>query len=103
MVNIVIYLNTESEAKQLVADLLHAKLIANGSIDINNISYRLENEKLLCTVNNVVTVQTKSLLFHDIEKVVMDKLGSDVPIYCVPIINSNEAFDSFIRNNTKKI
>ena len=43
MVNIVIYLKQEFDAMELVKSLLTEKLVASASIDINNASYKMEN------------------------------------------------------------
>ena len=103
MVNVIIYLDKINEAKELIDSLLKLELIANASIDTDNVSYKMENGEVVQTINNVITAQTKSLLFHELEIFIKEKYSNHVPIYCIPIINSNLAFDDFIRNNTKKI
>lgn len=102
MVNIIIYLNEENEANVLVETLLMEGLIANASIDTDNISYRIENNKMVMNVNCVNTVQTKSLFFSQIENWIKEKYGDDVQIYSVPITQANHSFDTLIRTNTKK-
>jgi uncharacterized protein involved in tolerance to divalent cations len=103
MVNVIIYLDEQHEAKELVDSLLHAGLIANASIDDKNISYLLKNNKVVESVNSVITAQTKSLLFSTIEDFVQEKFGDRVPLYSVPITQANHSFDLLMRNNTKKV
>lgn len=45
MVNVIIYLNKSLDAKELVDALLGNQLIANASIDLDNVSYQLENDR----------------------------------------------------------
>jgi uncharacterized protein involved in tolerance to divalent cations len=103
MVNVIIYLEKKNEALELVSDLLAARLIGHASIDTENNSYRQENGKVLHEVNSVITAQTKSLLFSQIETFVIEKYGSHVPIYSLPITQSNSTFDAIIRQSTLKI
>ena len=103
MVNIIIYLNSNNPAQELVNELLEEGLIANASIDIDNVSYKKENDGVVQIVNTVITCQTKSMLFPLIEKLIMHKYGQEIPIYSLPIIQSNSSFDQMIRNRTIKI
>jgi uncharacterized protein involved in tolerance to divalent cations len=103
MVNVVIYTDKISVARNLVALLLKNELVANASIDKNNTIYRLANKKVIKKTNIVITTQTKSLLFSHIEKLIKDKYGDQIPIYSVPITQANHSFDVLIRSNTKKI
>lgn len=103
MVNVIVYLDKINDAQDLVDILLRDGLVANASIDIDNISYRIENNELIKNVNCVITAQTKSLLFSSIEKYIRQKFGDDVQIYSVPITQANNSFDTLIRSNTKKI
>lgn len=103
MVNIIIYLNNNNPAQDLVNELLDEGLIANASIDIDNISYKKEHEGIVKNINTVITCQTKSMLFPLIEKLIMQKYGQEIPIYSLPIIQSNSTFDQLIRNRTIKI
>ncbi len=103
MVNVVIYLKKGHEAQALVRHLLEEKLIASASIDINNVSYKLENSTITEEVYTVVTAQSKSLLFNDIVKAVEAKMGADTPIVSTPIVASNNEFDKTIRNKTMPI
>jgi uncharacterized protein involved in tolerance to divalent cations len=100
MVNVIIYLKKHHPAKALVEHLLGEKLIASASIDENNIQYKLEDGMLKQETNNVITAQTKSLLFQNIIKSVRSFTGEETPINSVPIVSSNETFDNLIRTNT---
>ena len=68
MINVIIYLKKQHKAKELVKHLLTEKLIASASIDENNISYRMEENIVVEEVNDVITAQSKSLLFTEILK-----------------------------------
>lgn len=100
MVNIIIYLKKEDSAKKMVEFLLEEKLIASATIDENNFSYKLENDKVSKTVFSVITAQSKSLLFNEIVKAVEAKIGKDTPIISTPIVASNRIFDDTVRTNT---
>lgn len=103
MVNIIIYLDRKHDAQALVNGLLKDELIANASIDRDNVSYRMENETFVKNVNNVITAQTKALLFSHIEKLIKEQYGENIPIYSLPITQANGPFDAMVRNNTRKI
>ena len=103
MVNVIIYLEEQYSAKELVDGLLQEGLIANASIDEKNISYVLRNDQIIETVNSVISTQTKSLLFSKIEEFVRARFGDRVPIYSLPITQANHSFDLMLRNNTKKV
>jgi uncharacterized protein involved in tolerance to divalent cations len=103
MINIVIYLKKQHNAKELVKHLLTEKLIASASIDENNISYRMEANAVVEEVNNVITAQSKSLLFTEILKAVRYKIGEEVPINSTPIVGVNRIFDEIIRSSTLPI
>ena len=103
MINAIIYIDKVHDAKVLVEILLKDGLIANASIDNDNISYKIEDNEMIKNVNNVITAQTKSLLFSLIEKYIKEKYGDNVQIYSVPITQANNSFDALIRSNTKKI
>lgn len=100
MVNIIIYLNKEQNAKDLVMHLLKEKQIASASIDENNISYELENNTFSEKVYSVITAQSKALLFNDVVNAVTDKIGYELPINSIPIVASNKLFDTKIKNKT---
>jgi uncharacterized protein involved in tolerance to divalent cations len=100
MLNLIIYLNHQTDAKVLIKNLLTQKLIANASIDINNEVYKLEGEELVSNKIIVVTAQTKSMLFSQIEKYIAATYGEDIPIYSMPIMQANHSFDHLIRSTT---
>jgi uncharacterized protein involved in tolerance to divalent cations len=100
MVNIIIYLEKEHNAKDLVKHLLSEKLIASASIDENNISYELENNNFSEKVFSVITAQSKALLFNDVINAVTKKIGFELPINSIPIVASNKLFDTKIKSKT---
>lgn len=100
MINVIIYLKKEHNAKELVKYLLSKKLIASASIDENNVSYIYENEEFLEEIYSVITSQSKSLLFNDIVKAVESKIGEKIPINSTPIVSSNKSFDDLVRTKT---
>jgi hypothetical protein len=100
MINCIIYLNQNHPAQELVNELLDECLIANASMDVDNISYKKEPEGIVKTINTVITCQTKSMLFPLIEKWIYKKYGDEIPIYSLPIIQSNYSFDQMIRKRT---
>lgn len=102
MVNIIIYLPQNENAHTLVNQLLDAELIANASIDKDNVLYRKEVDGIDQMVNTVITCQTKSLLFPTIVKWINEKYGPEIPIFSMPIIQSNKSFDQLIRSKTLK-
>jgi uncharacterized protein involved in tolerance to divalent cations len=103
MVNIIIYLNKENEARELTDILLEEKLIAKATIDLNNITYKMENGKIITVINSVITAQTKAMLFTAIQQKVLDLYGPEVPMYSIPITQANPGFDGWIRDNTRKV
>jgi len=100
MVNVIIYLKKHHNEKELVKYLLTEKLIASASIDENNILYKLENGTVYEDAYNVITSQSKSLLFTEIVKAVENKIGEETPINSIPIVSSNKMFDDAIRTKT---
>lgn len=100
MVNVIIYLRKEHNAKEIVEFLLNEKLIASASIDENNISYKFENGQFLEDTYNVITSQSKSLLFSEIVKALETKTGESTPIISTPIVASNRIFDDAIKART---
>ena len=102
MINVVIFLHEINEAKELTDLLLREKLVAHANIDETNITYTVENDEIVRSVNSVITAQTKALLFSDIERFVIDMYGDKVQIFSMPITQSSHTFDSLIRNNTRK-
>jgi uncharacterized protein involved in tolerance to divalent cations len=101
MINLVIYLDRLNEAKDLVTLLLKEGLIANASIDHDNVSYRMQDGELQKTVNSVITAQTRSMLFLGITKLIEEHYGEHVPVYSMPITQANASFDQLIRDHTK--
>jgi uncharacterized protein involved in tolerance to divalent cations len=102
MVNIIIYLNSESDAEQLAIDLLKAKLVAHASIDIENKSFVYDNE-LIKEINFVVTVQTKALLFTAVEEYVKNHYGENIKIFSLPITQCNKAFYDYLLEHAVKV
>ncbi len=102
MVNIIIYLHQNHVAQELINELLLEGLIANASIDKDNISFKKENEGVIQSLNTVITCQTKAMLFPTIEKLIKQKYGEKIPVYSLPIIQSNSSFDQLIRSRTIK-
>jgi uncharacterized protein involved in tolerance to divalent cations len=100
MINIMIYFEKLDEAQMLINQLLSESLIANASIDSNNISYMLKEGVIQTKIYAVVTAQTKNLLFSQIEHIVAEKFGDSVLMYSLPITNANIYFDQEIRNKT---
>lgn len=103
MINLIIYLDKKHDASELVNMLLKGELVANASIDLDNVSYRSENGQVVQSVNNVITGQTKALLFSQIERIVREKYGDKTALYSLPITQANSYFDALIRNATLKI
>lgn len=102
MVNLVIYLKKDYDPVGLVERLLSAQLVASASIDQNNESFTLQDGTLSKEVYNVITAQTKSLLFTEITKVIEAEFGPDVPVNATPIVASNRIFDELLRSRTLK-
>ncbi|MFT6827376.1 MAG: hypothetical protein ACJA2S_003984 [Cyclobacteriaceae bacterium] len=100
MVNVIIYLKKEHDAKELVKFLLTERLIGSASIDQNNVSYKLVDSQFSEEVYSVITAQSKSLLFNKIVDTVEEKIGEETPINSTPIVGSNRMFDHFIKENT---
>jgi uncharacterized protein involved in tolerance to divalent cations len=102
MVNVLIYLNSDYDPHMLVEQLLHQKLIAKATIDFDNKSYQMEEDEIVVRQYNVLTIQTQSLLFTKLEQFVEREYASSIPIYSLPITQSNSWFDNYVRNQTKK-
>ncbi len=79
MVNIIIYLEQTINAQHLVEDLLKEQLFANVTIDKENVSYKIENGEIVTTIKTVITAQTKSLLFTQIDNFIKEKYGAHIP------------------------
>ena len=102
MVNVLIYLNTDYDPHRLVEQLLEQRLIAKATIDFDNKSYQIEEDEIVVRQYNVLTIQTRSLLFTKLEQFVEREYESTIPIYSLPITQSNSWFDNYVRNQTKK-
>lgn len=102
MVNVLIYLNSDYDPHKLVEQLLLQKLIAKATIDFDNKSYQMEEGEIVVRHYNVLTIQTQSLLFTKLEQFVEREYASSIPIYSLPITQSNSWFDNYVRNQTKK-
>jgi hypothetical protein len=100
MVNVIIYLKTVHNPKTIVESLLNERLVASASIDYNNVLYELSDLLVSEEHYNVITAQSKSLLFSDIVEFVQSKVGLEVLVISTPIVGSNRLFDSLIREKT---
>lgn len=100
MINVIIYLKKEHSPNELVKFLLTEKLISSASIDENNTSYRLAENEIVKEIYNVITAQSKSLLFKAIINAVEAKIGEETPVFSTPIVGSNSIFDNTIRSQT---
>lgn len=103
MINVMIYLENTHDAEELVSVLLRKQLIASATIDLNNISYVIEGDQIIQNNYNVITAQSKSLLFSEVVKFVEYQYGKHIPIISIPIIGSNSTFNEFITTKTLKI
>lgn len=103
MVNVLIYLNSQTNPVELVELLLKSNLIAKATIDVNNESFELYNGKITTKKYSIVTIQTKSLLFSKIVTLIEENFSANIPIYSLPITQSNHWFDEFVREQTLKI
>ena len=103
MVNIVIYLNDSFDPDRIVESLLEKKLIAKATVDRDNKSYEFGHNGIETKCYSIITMQTKSMLFSEISDIVASQFSADIPIYSLPITQSNKWFDEFVRTNTRKI
>lgn len=103
MVNVIIYLNQNESAEDLAKDLVESGLAAGASIDINNSHYVKRDDRVVKTVHTVITLQSKALLFNEIVHFVENFLGEEVPIYSMPITQTDERFHQLIRERTREI
>lgn len=101
MVNVLIYLKSEIDPNQVVKRLLEERIIAKATIDLDNISYEFNEGVLVVKNYSIVTIQTRSLLFTDLVQIVELEFSSEIPIYSLPITQSNTWFDKYIRQQTK--
>lgn len=93
MVNMIIYLKKEYNPKELVKDFLEEKLIASATIDEYNISYEMNDNGFLEQLFNVITSQSKALLFYEVISFVEKEYVHEIPINSTPIVSSNEFFN----------
>ncbi len=100
MIQILIYVNEDKQAEDLLVHLLKQQLIAKGTLDKNNRAFFMMDGKVKEEIRTVVTVQTRATLFSTIEQQVLEFLGQSVPIYSLPITQANSEFANFIRFNT---
>ena len=103
MVDVIIYLKSEHNPRDLVTHLLSEKLIASASIDENNIRFIMQNGVLLEEMFNVITSQSKALLFDNIVIEVERKIGEQVAIYSIPIVGANGFFQDTLKTKTISI
>ena len=103
MVTIIIYLKIEHNTQALVEHLLTSKLIAAATIDLNNVWYKMQPDQLVTESKNVISAQSKALLFNDVVTAVEKYIGNEVAINSTPIVASNRIFDSYIKSQTISI
>jgi uncharacterized protein involved in tolerance to divalent cations len=103
MVNVIIYLKQNEFAENLAKELVGRGLAAGASIDIDNSHFVREGDEVVKTVHTVLTLQTKALLFSQIVTFVEEFLGEEVPIYTVPITQTDDHFHRFIRERTVEV
>lgn len=101
MVNVLIYLKSEIDPRQVVRRLLEKRIIAKATIDLDNISYEFNDGEHLIKNYTIVTIQTRSLLFSNLVEIIEREFSPEIPIYSLPITQSNRWFDHYIRQQTK--
>jgi uncharacterized protein involved in tolerance to divalent cations len=101
MVNVLIYLKSEFDPNLVVKRLLEERIIAKATIDLDNTSYEFNGGNLEIKKYTIVTIQTRSLLFSKLVEMVETEFSSEIPIYSIPITQSNNWFDQYIREQTK--
>jgi uncharacterized protein involved in tolerance to divalent cations len=102
MIQVIIYLDDQHDPEELVLKLLKNQLAAKATIDRGNTSYFLLDNQLKTQTRNIITVQTRALLFSEIEEFLYTLYQKEIPMCSLPITQSNRAFSDFIRANTKK-
>lgn len=100
MINVVIHLRKEHDAKKLIQLLLTKKLIAAASIDFDNISYKMKEGCIVEETFNVITAQSKSLLFNEIVNILEKEIDQSIAINSTPIIGANGFFNESVRTKT---
>lgn len=101
MVNVLIYLNSEFDPNLVVKRLLEERIIAKATIDLDNTSYEYNDGDFVIKKYSIVTIQTRSLLFSKLVEMVEKEFSPELPIYSIPITQSNHWFDQFIREQTR--
>jgi len=100
MINVIIYLKKEHNSEKLVELLLSKKLIASASIDVDNVSYRIKDEVVVKEIFNVITAQSKALLFNSIVQLADNVIGESIAISSTPILGANGFFNETVRSKT---
>lgn len=100
MINVIIYLKKEENAKKLVEFLLQKKLIATASIDVDNIVYNLVDDVVVEENYSVITAISKALLFNSIVNAVENLIGEETQINSIPIVGTNVSFYNTVKSKT---
>ena len=100
MINVIIYLKKEENAKTLVEFLLQKKLISTASIDVDNIVYNLVDNVVVEENYSVITAISKALLFNSIVNAVENLIGEDTQINSIPIVGTNGSFYNTVKSKT---
>jgi uncharacterized membrane protein YheB (UPF0754 family) len=100
MINVIIYLKKEENAKKLVEYLLQKKLISTASIDFDNISYKIVDNKVVEENFSVITAVSKALLFNTIVNAIENLIGEETQINSIPIVGSNGSFYNTVKSKT---
>ncbi len=100
MINVIIYLKKEHNPEKLVEQLLSKKMIASASIDLDNVSYKIIDSQVVKEVYNVITAQSKALLFNSIVQLSENMIGESIAISSTPIVGANGFFNETVRSKT---
>jgi uncharacterized protein involved in tolerance to divalent cations len=103
MVNVIIYLKQNQFAENLAKELVGSGLAAGASVDLDNSHFVREGDAVVKTTHTVITLQSKALLFSEIVTFVETFVGEEVPIYTLPITQTDARFHEYIRERTIKI
>ncbi len=105
MILLHIHLTDADEAKTMVAELLHEKLIAAASISVNRSVYYQEDDsgQINQEARIIIHAQTKSLLFKPIQIFLEEKGHKNVIMFSTPLTQATPIFDQFLREHTKPI
>ncbi len=101
MINAILYLDSTELAEELAKEFLQRGLAASTSIDIDNRYFVLDKGEVKNTIHTVLTLQTKALLFKEICEYVTSRLGKDVPVFTLPITQTNDYFYHFVQGGTQ--